>query len=319
MPTTGEGLRLVGCRSTGLSKEDASLDRLRSPSVAVREPGLPDAWCVYTGTQGLGGGCGAPSRCNRSVREAAWRSERGWSGDLQVAGGSHLSCRCRDKAPRVSEDACRKSYKGLWLVPWSIFLSKRVCGTRSGCGLDRVSPPLPQSGMVPASSTAEHWATIARASLSSPRPLRTPSRRTPCRLDNPRSPPSTSWSSALGAFLASPPPGTPGEVIEALTLMAGDPADPLPPRLFFEAVEQAPSAISITDARATILYANRAFESPDRLQPRRGDRPERVHPVQQRHAPKRSTSSCGAPSSASRPGPAPWSTAPSRAGTIWPS
>lgn len=66
--------------------------------------------------------------------------------------------------------------------------------------------------------------------------------------------------SALGEFLASPPPGTPGEVIEALTLMAGDPANPLPPRLFFEAVEQAPSAISITDARATILYANRAFE-----------------------------------------------------------
>ena len=68
-------------------------------------------------------------------------------------------------------------------------------------------------------------------------------------------------ASALGAFLASPPPGTPGEVIEALTLTAGDPADPLPPRLFFEAVEQAPSAISITDARATILYANRAFET----------------------------------------------------------
>ncbi len=68
-------------------------------------------------------------------------------------------------------------------------------------------------------------------------------------------------ASALGAFLASPPPGTPGEVIEALTLMAGDQADPLPPRLFFEAVEQAPSAISITDARATILYANAAFET----------------------------------------------------------
>lgn len=66
---------------------------------------------------------------------------------------------------------------------------------------------------------------------------------------------------ALGAFLAAPPPGTPVEVLEALTLMAGDPADPLPPRLFFEAVEQAPSAISITDPQANILYANRAFES----------------------------------------------------------
>ena len=67
--------------------------------------------------------------------------------------------------------------------------------------------------------------------------------------------------SALGSFLAAPPEGTPAEVIEALTLMAGDPRDPLPPRLFFEAVEQAPSAISITDSRAVILYANRAFET----------------------------------------------------------
>lgn len=67
-------------------------------------------------------------------------------------------------------------------------------------------------------------------------------------------------ASALGQFLAAPPPGTPGEVVEALTLMAGNAADPLSPRLFFEAVEQAPAAISITDANATILYANRAFE-----------------------------------------------------------
>jgi nitrogen fixation negative regulator NifL len=66
--------------------------------------------------------------------------------------------------------------------------------------------------------------------------------------------------SALSQFLAAPPPGTPAEVVEALTLMAGNPADPLPPRLFFEAVEQAPSAISITDVKASILYVNRAFE-----------------------------------------------------------
>jgi nitrogen fixation regulatory protein len=67
-------------------------------------------------------------------------------------------------------------------------------------------------------------------------------------------------ASALGAFLHEPPPGTPAEVVEALTLMAGDPADPLPPRLFFESVEQAPVAISVTDAKANILYANAAFE-----------------------------------------------------------
>lgn len=66
--------------------------------------------------------------------------------------------------------------------------------------------------------------------------------------------------SAMGQFLREPPPGTPPEVVQALTLIAGDPADPLPPRLYFETVEQAPVAISITNARAKILYANAAFE-----------------------------------------------------------
>ncbi len=68
-------------------------------------------------------------------------------------------------------------------------------------------------------------------------------------------------SDALGGFLASPPAGTPAEVVELLTLMAGSPEAPLPPRLFFEAVEQATVAISITDSNANILYANRAFET----------------------------------------------------------
>ncbi len=67
-------------------------------------------------------------------------------------------------------------------------------------------------------------------------------------------------TNAMSEFLRSPPDGTPTEVLEALTLMAGDPAEPLPPRLYFETVEQAPVAISITDARANILYANAAFE-----------------------------------------------------------
>ncbi len=66
---------------------------------------------------------------------------------------------------------------------------------------------------------------------------------------------------ALSEFLASPPDGTPPELVEALALMGGNAANPLPPRLFFEAVEQSPIAISITDAKATILYANRAFEN----------------------------------------------------------
>jgi PAS domain S-box-containing protein len=64
----------------------------------------------------------------------------------------------------------------------------------------------------------------------------------------------------LGEFLRAPPADTPPAVLEALTLIAGDPADPLPPRLYFETVEQAPVAISITDAKANILYANAAFE-----------------------------------------------------------
>ena len=68
-------------------------------------------------------------------------------------------------------------------------------------------------------------------------------------------------ASALGHFLSDPPLGTPAEVVEALTLMAGDPAHPLPPRLYFETVEQAPVAISITDHKANILYANAAFEA----------------------------------------------------------
>ncbi|WP_295400832.1 nitrogen fixation negative regulator NifL [uncultured Thiocystis sp.] len=66
---------------------------------------------------------------------------------------------------------------------------------------------------------------------------------------------------ALSDFLASPPEGTPPELIEALSLMGDNPSYPLPPRLFFAAVEQSPIAISITDAKATILYANLAFET----------------------------------------------------------
>jgi len=65
---------------------------------------------------------------------------------------------------------------------------------------------------------------------------------------------------ALGDFLAAPPRGTPPEVLEAFNLFAGPGAGPLPPRLFFAAVEQAPVAVSITDAKANILYVNHAFE-----------------------------------------------------------
>lgn len=65
----------------------------------------------------------------------------------------------------------------------------------------------------------------------------------------------------LDEFLAAPPAETPEEIIDLLSLMVGDPGAPLPPRIYFEAVEQSPVAISITDAKADILYVNRAFET----------------------------------------------------------
>ena len=66
---------------------------------------------------------------------------------------------------------------------------------------------------------------------------------------------------ALGRFLAAAPADTPEEILDLLSLMVGDPETPLPPRIYFEAVEQSPVAISITDAKASILYVNRAFEA----------------------------------------------------------
>ncbi|MBK1704050.1 nitrogen fixation negative regulator NifL [Halochromatium glycolicum] len=65
---------------------------------------------------------------------------------------------------------------------------------------------------------------------------------------------------AIADFLSAPPPGTPRAVVDALQLMIGDAPNPLPPSLYFETVEQSPVAISITDAKASILYANAAFE-----------------------------------------------------------
>lgn len=62
------------------------------------------------------------------------------------------------------------------------------------------------------------------------------------------------------AFLSNPPADVPSEVIEALSLhMASNDAS-LPPRLFYEVVEHLAVAISITDTKANILYANPAFE-----------------------------------------------------------
>lgn len=67
-------------------------------------------------------------------------------------------------------------------------------------------------------------------------------------------------SDALGEFLKSPPAGTPAEVIEAFDVFRRHAGTPLPPQLFYEIVEQAPVAVSITDSKANILYTNQAFE-----------------------------------------------------------
>lgn len=65
-------------------------------------------------------------------------------------------------------------------------------------------------------------------------------------------------SDAIQCFLASPPKGTPIELLELFNAVDG--RNYLPPKIFLEAVEQAPIAISITDRSATILYVNKAFE-----------------------------------------------------------
>ncbi|MCP5448341.1 MAG: nitrogen fixation negative regulator NifL [Chromatiaceae bacterium] len=72
------------------------------------------------------------------------------------------------------------------------------------------------------------------------------------------SPASAEIVDAISSFLASPPEGTPVEIIEAFDAFGS--MQHLPPKLFLETVEQAPVAISITDPTAKIVYANSAFE-----------------------------------------------------------
>ena len=59
-------------------------------------------------------------------------------------------------------------------------------------------------------------------------------------------------------FISTPPQGTPAEIIDAFTVFGSQTG--LPPSVFLETVEQAPVAISITDAKAYILYVNSTFE-----------------------------------------------------------
>lgn len=64
----------------------------------------------------------------------------------------------------------------------------------------------------------------------------------------------------LQGFLDAPPTGVSPEVLAAVKEVSRSYSSLLPPHLFFEAVEQSPVAISITDERANILYANHSFE-----------------------------------------------------------
>lgn len=66
---------------------------------------------------------------------------------------------------------------------------------------------------------------------------------------------------SLREFLRSPPAGTPAEVLALFDIFGRNTHQPLPPHLFYQVVEQAPVAVSITDAKANILYVNRAFET----------------------------------------------------------
>ena len=63
----------------------------------------------------------------------------------------------------------------------------------------------------------------------------------------------------MQGFLAEPPAGMPAEVIEVLNGLIRQYESGLAPHLYFEAVAQSAVAISITDTKANILYANRAF------------------------------------------------------------
>jgi nitrogen fixation negative regulator NifL len=64
----------------------------------------------------------------------------------------------------------------------------------------------------------------------------------------------------LKTFLAAPPADMPANVITELAQAVLPGGGLLPPRLFYEAVEQSSFAISITDLKANILYVNSAFE-----------------------------------------------------------
>jgi len=69
------------------------------------------------------------------------------------------------------------------------------------------------------------------------------------------------WVDALQNFLLSPPPGVSSTLLQSLSDAVYGSHSTLPPRVFYEAVQQSPVAISITDLDATIIYTNAAFST----------------------------------------------------------
>ena len=68
-------------------------------------------------------------------------------------------------------------------------------------------------------------------------------------------------ASGIESMLEALPESTPRTVIETLQRMFNLGGSRLPPEVFFETVRQSAVAISITDTKANILYANPAFKS----------------------------------------------------------
>ena len=68
------------------------------------------------------------------------------------------------------------------------------------------------------------------------------------------------WVEAVRSFLEQSPDSLPADIHSMLTEAIDGSHTSLPPRVFYEAVQQSAVAISITDINANILYANPAFK-----------------------------------------------------------
>lgn len=67
------------------------------------------------------------------------------------------------------------------------------------------------------------------------------------------------WVKTVRSFIEQSPDSLPADVHSMLTEIIDGSHTSLPPRVFYEAVQQSAVAISITDVKANIIYANPAF------------------------------------------------------------